>query len=752
MLTLLEQKRRMSSIKHFCLALVTVMVMSVSACANATKDLNGNQIANPNFDKLDGPMPADWLIDESSQAKGKVEMIKQKNRDSYRLKLTPGRSNSSDVLAMNMAQAFQVGPYKGKDLTISASLGGKGGAEAVVMVTVIDKAGQSLANVVLRDASSGGKLKRHEAGIRIPKNKRAALMLVLAQVRGDKGVAFFDNISMVVGGGGAKKAGASAAAGKAAASTSKPKKPNQAASIVVHAGKTLRRIPRGVYGVNVSWAIQGSGIMQMPKGNFNPQVMKLTKQLKTPLIRYPGGTMADYYNWRHGLGPLSKRRKTVPIGHDGQEYQHVFGTEEAIDFANKAGGRLLITVNVGTGTAKQAADWVRHVNGSGDPSRRVDYWEVGNEVYIKGSGSVAIPPRKYVKKFLQFEKAMREADPTIKIGALGSENYFKDTEYEYSYKDWTKIILKELGSKMDFLAIHNAYAPSLLGGGQEKDVESVYKAMLAAPLLIEQNLREVNSAIDKYAPGNANNIEIAVTEWGPFFAFSPDNRYMDHVKTIGSALFTGSMLKRFVETPRLDVANFFQLTSFTPLTLIATRDGVSIHDFLANKKNLFQPNASYYAFKMFTRHFGSVALHSEVSSGTFNAPAAGWVDPVNDVPYLEVVASRNKKRNRLYLIVINKHFDAAIRTNLTVNDFVPAEKAKTWTLTGGAIDAHTGTRPMKVPGAKWAKPAKARKRSRMDQGSMQEVRIVTGNTVAGKSFRYSFPPHSITAIELVQNQ
>lgn len=66
-----------------------------------------------------------------------------------------------------------------------------------------------------------------------------------------------------------------------------------------------------------------------------------------------------------------------------------------------------------------------------------------------------------------------------------------DADFKYSYRGWNEKLLRQAGAEIDFLAIHNAYAPSLVVSGAEKDLRSVYRAMLAAPLLIRQNLRQV---------------------------------------------------------------------------------------------------------------------------------------------------------------------------------------------------------------------------------------------------------------------
>lgn len=60
---------------------------------------------------------------------------------------------------------------------------------------------------------------------------------------------------------------------------------------------------------------------------------------------------------------------------------------------------------------------------------------------------------------------MRGANPKIKVDALGSENVFEDKGYEYTCRGLTTTILEKAGHEIDFLSVHNAYAPALLGSG-----------------------------------------------------------------------------------------------------------------------------------------------------------------------------------------------------------------------------------------------------------------------------------------------
>src|SRR5262249_10835740 len=144
----------------------------------------------------------------------------------------------------------------------------------------------------------------------------------------------------------------------------------------------------------------------------------------------------------------------------GDKSRPIFGTDEALEFASKVGAELLLVVNAGSGTAQEAADWVRYVNRGG---LRVRFWEVGNELYLNDGSpaakATAIDPDRYAARFREFAQAMRAADSRIQIGAIGGENQGR---YQVvSYPNWNRTLLQKDADLIDFLAVHNAYAPGI---------------------------------------------------------------------------------------------------------------------------------------------------------------------------------------------------------------------------------------------------------------------------------------------------
>ena len=379
------------------------------------------------------------------------------------------------------------------------------------------------------------------------------------------------------------------------------------------------------------------------------------------------------------------------------------GTDEALTLAETTKSHLLITVNAGSGTAQEAAAWVKYANGG---KERVKYWEVGNELYYNPPISpipfYTLTPSAYTSLFIQFSKAMKQVDPNIKVIAIGGNILSQ------SYPGWDQTLLSQAALNMDYLSVHNSYSPVNVFGA-DFDVRTVYSALLAAPIGIAQNLQSVSDEIDMWAGSRAPQVRLAVTEWGPLYDLYP-NPYALHARTLGSAIFVASMLKTYIEAPRMDIANFFTLTD----------NGVSA--WLGKRGVAYYPEAPLYAYELYRKHFGSLLVSSSVTVPTYDSPAVGVVAATPNVPYLEIVSSLSADKKKLYIMAINKHFDLPITASIRINGFAPRGNGSAWILAGTSIDANTGN---DLPVGTWPQQMQDPYTPRFYLGSPSEVQLIS---------------------------
>lgn len=67
---------------------------------------------------------------------------------------------------------------------------------------------------------------------------------------------------------------------------------------------------------------------------FRTDVIDLVKELKVPLVRYPGGNFVSGYNWEDGVGPVSERPRRLDLAWRTTETNEI-GTNEFMDWAKK---------------------------------------------------------------------------------------------------------------------------------------------------------------------------------------------------------------------------------------------------------------------------------------------------------------------------------------------------------------------------------------------------------------------------------
>src|SRR5690606_40573 len=99
---------------------------------------------------------------------------------------------------------------------------------------------------------------------------------------------------------------------------------------------------------------------------FRNDVIAALKELKIPVIRWPGGCFADEYHWRDGIGPRDKRPVRINTHWGGVEETNAFGTHEFFDLVEMLGAEAYIAGNLGSGTPREMAEWLEYITSDTD--------------------------------------------------------------------------------------------------------------------------------------------------------------------------------------------------------------------------------------------------------------------------------------------------------------------------------------------------------------------------------------------------
>lgn len=638
------------------------------------------ELANPGFDGGGGAVPTGWSLDPAAKEKGALALVNgAPGASGPALELRPNARNGGDK-PLGVGQLLDASRYRGRSLEVRARLGAAGGAGAVLGVHALGASG-SLAQVQITQDESAGSLRDLRGSLKVPAG--AQHLVVYAIATGTSGRALFDSVSLAP-----------------AVTVAQAADVGSAAEVTIDTRQFVRDIPPTVYGTNAEWIFDGQGLWSRATNSLDANAVRLGREVAPSIIRFPGGVFSDTYHWRDGTGPIAERRTTAHYP-GGPQSQHVLGSQEIAEYARGVGAELMLTVNAGTGTPQEAADWVRYTREQMRTPVRL--WEVGNELYMKGDLSGAhMTADQYASRYLSFAGAMRSVDPSIRIGAIGGLNY---GNYRFiADNSWTEKVLRTAAGQIDFLAVHNAYAPVVMGPTPPGDPRLVYQAMLAAPQQIEANLRDVSALLARYET-QQRPISIAVTEWGPMFHVLPSSPWVDHVKTMGSALFVAGTLNAFLRTPRLETANFFKLADQGFMGWLGRRDGQWVH------------TAPGMTFSLYRRTLGRRLVQARVVSPTFSTPGVGVVSPSGTVPVVDAVATHDDGLLRVMLV---NRGEQPITVQLRLAGVAGVAGATVQTLSAEALDAHTGSQLPRIPGLQWAAQVEL---ARFNRGAPGEIKL-----------------------------
>jgi len=302
---------------------------------------------------------------------------------------------------------------------------------------------------------------------------------------------------------------------------------------------------------------EDSGIPNV-KG-MRKDVVEALRELKVPVLRWPGGCFADEYHWMDGIGTKEQRKRMVNTHWGGVTEDNSFGTHEFFELCEQIGCKTYINGNVGSGTVQEMSDWVEYMtldgispmadlrkqNGREKPWR-MDYFGVGNENWGCGGN---MTPDYYAQLYRRYQTYVRCYDknaPVFKIcGGANADDY-----------EWTDVVLRECFRNpapsqahgyMDGLSVHFYVGVEKgfhKGSATEFD-ESVWFYTLARAMKMEELIRRHGAIMDHYDP--EKKIGMMIDEWGCWHDVEPGTNpgFLYQQNTMRDALTAGLTLNIF---------------------------------------------------------------------------------------------------------------------------------------------------------------------------------------------------------------
>jgi alpha-N-arabinofuranosidase len=381
---------------------------------------------------------------------------------------------------------------------------------------------------------------------------------------------------------------------------------------------------------------------------FRSDVVAALQEIAVPNIRWPGGCFADEYHWLNGIGPRANRPLTINSTWGGVIEDNSFGTHEFLEFCELIGAEPYITINVGSGTVKEASDWVEYVNSDSNTPManlrrqngrtqpwRVRYWGIGNESW--GCGGI-MTADYYASELARYSWFLKTYGGTelYKIASGGLPEDFH----------WTETIMRKWrnsdGWLQSFLSGYSLHFYTVVDwsnkGSATNFTEKEWFAILKKTLEMETLITKHVAIMDQYDP--AQKIGLIVDEWGTWYDVEPgaNPAFLYQQNTLRDALVAGINLNIFNNhCDRVKMANIAQLVNVLQSVLLTK------HDQLVR-------TPTFYVFKMYRVHQDATLLPISLTCKDYQQDQA-------KLPTINASASRDQQ-GLIHLTLCNLHPEA----------------------------------------------------------------------------------------------
>ncbi|MCW5979783.1 MAG: hypothetical protein KIT09_17010 [Bryobacteraceae bacterium] len=432
---------------------------------------------------------------------------------------------------------------------------------------------------------------------------------------------------------------------------------------------------------------------------FDPDVVRLLRESRLPLLRFPGGNFVSGYHWEDGVGPVETRPTRRNPAWGDFEPNHV-GTDEYLALCRLVGCEPMICVNAGNGSAREAANWVEYCNGAagtkfgamraanGHPEPyNVKLWEIGNELY--GDWQIGhCTAEEYAERYAAFYAAMSRIDPGIHFFAIGQN------------PKWSTPLLKAHPSIVRTLTMHELPGGSIDPGAPPV---RVFEELMAYPLA----LRERMFSLAALMRDEGVKPSFAVTEAQIFTR----KQSLPNNSSLAEALFLAGLIHMSIREGDL-------VEMITHSALVNHGGG------LRKQREIVFATPVHYASLLYGTQSGAYPARIELQAPEYRSPG-NYLPETKDLPtpVLDPVALLNDRGDELTLIVINRSPKDALTAAIELRGFAAAGPVSVRTVTGDNY------------------------MTRNEADAPERVRIIRASAEQrGGALSYAFPPHSLVEL------
>lgn len=436
-------------------------------------------------------------------------------------------------------------------------------------------------------------------------------------------------------------------------------------------GQFAEHLGSGVYGG--IWVGKQSPIPNT-RGIRNDVVAAL-RAIKVPNIRWPGGCFADTYHWRDGIG--KSRRARVNTNWGGVVDSNDFGTEEYMDFIQQVGADAYVSINVGSGTVQEAADWMEYMTAdqptalakeraaNGHPAPyAVKFMGIGNESWDCGG---LMTPDEYtaqMRRFGRFVGSYNPKSPTTKIAVgPGTDDTVWTEAVMKSWKERHGWSFDIQGMSLHSYTVYEGWPPHIPATGFD---DAGYAHVLHETLKMEPLIQKQSAVMDKYDP--EKKIALVVDEWGAWYAPAPGSNpgFLIQQNSQRDAILAALNINIFARhADRVRMSNIAQMINVLQAMILT--DG---------PRMVLTP--TYHAFKLYVPFQDATFIPVSYDAGSY-------VQGDTTLPRLDAIAARGTD-GKIWLSLTNLDPHQPLDVTMSALGFA-ATSARGQTLAAPRIDA-----------------------------------------------------------------
>src|SRR5215471_16665433 len=450
-----------------------------------------------------------------------------------------------------------------------------------------------------------------------------------------------------------------------------PLDPNLFGSFLEHLG---RAIYEGIYD-------PGSKLSDV--NGFRKDVMEEIRKLGVPIIRYPGGNFVSGYNWLDGVGPKQDRPRVLDKARNSINTNQ-FGTNEYMAWCKAAGALPLMGLNLGTGTAEEAAALVEYCNtesgtkwsdlrrkhGYAQPYN-VKHWCLGNE--MDGRWQIGhMTAAEYGMKAQDAARQMRYVDRSLALIACGSSSPSMPT-----YLDWDREVLELCYDYVDGLSLHRYFANTPEETGRDSN------KFVAMNLAMDRQIGESLAVCDlvRGRLRSSKKLWLSFDEWNVWYRQRSGDavdghrqeapHLLEEIYNLEDALLVGGLLITLLRNAdRVKIACLAQLVNV-------------IAPIMTNAGGLFQQTI-FHPYNWVLQYARGGVLNVLIESPTYDVPA------MDAVAYIDAAATINPDDGRTALFILNRDLSKARQVEVVWEDAPKTRVAVSQVLTGNDLKAVNG--------------------------------------------------------------